>query len=68
MYFFIRSFRSIPCYFHGCALFSQSMRDMVYARRIKVAQLGPQDEVEGVIERAFEWIFFEMPIEEVCGM
>jgi hypothetical protein len=42
------------------------MRDMVYARRIKVAQLGPQDEVEGVIERAFEWIFFEMPIEDVC--
>jgi hypothetical protein len=40
---------------------------MVYARRIKIAQLGPEDEVEGVIEGPFEWIYFEMPIVEVGG-
>ncbi len=48
-----------------CTLFLQNLRDMVYARRIKIAQLGPEDEVEGVIEGPFEWIYFEMPIVEV---
>ena len=52
---------------HVCTLFLQNLRDMVYARRIKIAQLGPEDEVEGVIEGPFEWIYFEMPIVEVGG-
>ena len=46
-------------------LFAQCVRDMVYAHRIKVAALGPQEEVEGSIERPFEWVFFEMPVTEV---
>jgi hypothetical protein len=41
---------------------------MVYAHKIRIAHLEPRDEVEGVIERPFEWIFFELPVTEVSRL
>ena len=55
---------------HCVCLFAslQTVRDMVYAHKIRIAHMAPREEVEGVIERPFEWIFFEMPVTEVCEL